>query len=168
MRRGSTIGLGLFAVLVLTLGGLLGACETVDLGSPPADVNACRPSQIYFVNHIWPDILNMSYGGKHCSDGGCHGAGTQTSFALIADPQPPVTTFTTASTVPMADPTVTLPLPDDWSNNYRAASQEMNCDDPTASQLVLTPTSPTHGGNMLFSPTSPEVTELEHWVSVTP
>jgi hypothetical protein len=59
-------------------------------------------------------------------------------------------------------------LPDDWSNNYRAASQEMNCDDPTESQLVLTPTSPTHGGRMLFSTTSMEVLELEKWVSVTP
>jgi hypothetical protein len=162
LKRGVVIGLGML------VGGLLGACETVDLGAPPADVNACRPSQVYFVNHIWPDVLNKPYGTKRCSDAGCHGAGNQTAFALIADPQPLVTTFTMASTTPMADPIVTLPLPDDWSNNYRAASQEMNCDDPTASQLVLTPTSPTHGGNMLFSTTSPEVLEIEKWVSVTP
>jgi hypothetical protein len=164
--------LGLVVSVGLLLGGVLGACETVDLGAPPADVNACRPSQSYFVNHIWPDILNMSYGGKHCADGQCHGVGTQTPFALIADPQPAATTFTMAApptmAMPMPDPSVTLPLPDDWSKNYRAASQEMNCDDPTASQLVLVPTSPTHGGTMLFSPTSMEALELEKWVSVTP
>ena len=156
--------LGLVIALGLSVGALLGACETVDLGAPPADVNACRPSQIYFVNHIWPDVLNKPYGTKRCSDAGCHGAGNQTAFALIADPQPPMT----APAMGAPDPVVMLPLPDDWLNNYRAASQEMNCDDPTASLLVLTPTSPTHGGNMLFSPTSTEVTELEHWVSVTP
>jgi hypothetical protein len=166
LRRTLVTGLGLL------LGGWLGACETVDLGAPPADVNACRPSQSYFVNHIWPDVLNATYGGKHCADSQCHGVGTQTPFALIADPQPAAATFTMAATpsmaMPMPDPIVTLPLPDDWSKNYRAASQEMNCDDPTASQLVTTPTSPTHGGNMLFSATSTEVTEIEKWVSVTP
>jgi len=155
---GAVVGLGLLA------GGLLGACETVDLGSPPADVNACRPSQIYFVNHIWFGVLDTPYGTKRCSDAQCHGVGTQTAFTLIANPQPPMT----APTMANPDPPVTLPLSDDWSNNYRAASQEMNCDDPTASQLVLTPTSPTHGGGMLFSTTSMEVLEIEKWVSVMP
>ena len=32
-------------------------CETVDLGHPPADINACRPSQQCFVDEIWPNFL---------------------------------------------------------------------------------------------------------------
>ena len=50
-----------------------GACTTVDLGTPPADVNACRPGQQFFVDQIWPEILDKDYSGVHCSDSGCHG-----------------------------------------------------------------------------------------------
>ena len=39
------------------LGGVL-SCETVDLGAPPADVNACRPSEAYFVTDVWPNVLS--------------------------------------------------------------------------------------------------------------
>ena len=142
----------------LVVGGLLGACETVDLGAPPADVNACRPSQIFFVQKIWPDVLNATYGGKHCADSQCHGVGSQNSFTLIANPQPAI-----APTAP-----VPMPLPDDWLQNYLSTSQEMDCDDPSSSQLILTPTSPNHGGTMLFPVASMESTEIEAWVSASP
>lgn len=159
-------GLALVAVVGagLVAGGLIGACQTVDLGSPPADIDACHPSEIFFVQRVWPDVLSASYGGKHCADSQCHGVGNQTPLTFIATPQPPMQ----AATMAMPSPAVTLPLPDDWAANYLAASQEMNCDDPTASKLITTPTSPTHGGGVLFATTAMEVVELTAWVTASP
>ena len=56
------------SLLLGTLAAAAVACETVDLGPPPADVNACRPSQAFFIEQIWPNFLAKEYdGGKHCS-----------------------------------------------------------------------------------------------------
>jgi hypothetical protein len=143
------------AAVGLVAGGLLGACETVDLGAPPADVNACRPSQSFFVKTIWTNVLSAPYGAKHCADAGCHAVGSQNAFTLIANPLPMM-----AATDPVPNP-----LPDDWSANYLAASQEMSCDDPSTSKLIITPTNPTHGGGMLFATSSMEVTDLTAWVT---
>jgi hypothetical protein len=134
-------------------GGAIG-CETVDLGTPPADVNACRPSQSYFVTEVWPNVLNKSYGGRKCVDAKCHDPGSGRPLTLIANPQP--------TTLP--DP-LPNPLPEDWAKNYRSAAEQMNCSNVGASFLILQPTSATHGGGQLFKPTSPEVTSLTMWVT---
>ena len=136
---------------------LLGAaCQTVDLGAPPADVNACRPSQAFFVTDVWPNVLSKSYGGKRCFDSSCHDVASGKSLALVADPQPAID-----ATMP-----IPLPLSGDWAKNYVSASEQMSCSDVTASNLILFPTATrAHGGNKLFDTASPEVTTLETWVT---
>jgi hypothetical protein len=144
-------------VLLALSSALLGAaCQTVDLGAPPADVNACRPSQSFFVTDVWPKVLAMSYGGKHCFDSSCHDVASGKSLALVADPMPAID-----ATMP-----IPLPLPGDWATNYISASEQMSCSDVTASSLILFPTATrAHGGNKLFDAASPEVTTLETWVT---
>jgi hypothetical protein len=136
------------------------ACDTVDLGAPPADVNACRPSQSYFVTDVWPNVLNVPHGGKKCSDASCHDTVTAAGgFGLIANPQP-------ALDPAMPPP---MPLPDDWAMNYLKASQQMTCTDVAASNLIIYPTGMhMHGGGQLFTASSMEVTTLKDWVSATP
>jgi hypothetical protein len=152
LRRALTVA-ALFAAAAT--GGVLG-CETVNLGTPPADVNACRPSQEYFVKEIWPNVLAKDYGGRRCADATCHDPGSGRSLSLIAMPQPAL------------DPNQPIPnpLPDDWTKNYRSASEQMNCANVAASALILLPTNTqTHGGGQLFKPTSMEVTSLTMWVN---
>ena len=132
------------------------ACQTVDLGAPPADVNACRPSQSFFVTDVWPNVLAKSYGGKRCLDSSCHDVASGKSLSLVADPMPAI------------DPTmpIPLPLPGDWARNYVSASEQMSCSNVTASDLIVFPTATrAHGGNKLFDPGSPEATTLEAWVT---
>ena len=58
------------------------------------------------------------------------------------------------------------PLPDDWAKNYRSTTNQMNCANVTASDLILLPTNQrTHGGGQIFPPTAPEVTLITNWVS---
>jgi hypothetical protein len=136
-----------------------GACQTVDLGSPPADINACRPSQDYFVQQLWPNVLNMSYGGKKCSDANCHDPTTGRPLSLIASPQPPL------------DPTMSppQPLPADWAANYASTTEQMSCSDVTASDLIIYPTATRpHGGGKLFDITSMQALTIEMWVTASP
>jgi hypothetical protein len=152
LKRALTVAALLGAAVA---GGVLG-CETVDLGTPPADVNACRPSQAYFVKEIWPNVLAKDYGGRKCSDATCHDPGSGRSLSLIANPQP------------MLDPNqpVPNPLPDDWAKNYVSATENMNCSNVSASALIELPTNTkVHGGGQLFKPTSMEVTSLTMWVT---
>jgi hypothetical protein len=126
----------------------LGACQTVDLGTPPPDVNACRPGQQWFIDQIWPMVLAADYGGKHCYDSQCHGGGAVNLMRL---------------TVP-AGPGM-IPLPMDWNDDYVAASNEMNCSNVDASTLLLKPTGTiTHGGNMLFPASDPKADLIRMWV----
>ena len=135
-------------LLVATLAFALG-CETVDLGDPPADVNACRSSQQYFADEIWPNVLSKDYGGKHCNDSSCHDRASGRPLTLI--------TPTTAATIPLAM---------EWSDNYRATTEQMNCANVASSPLVLFPTNQrTHGGGMLFAQDSEEVTLIKAWIS---
>jgi hypothetical protein len=135
---------GAVAALLLAAG-----CETVDLGTPPADVNACRPSQQYFLDTIWPMVLDVDYGGKRCNDSGCHDRTAGRPLTLV-DPL-----------VPAA-----LPLPMDWANNYRSTTEQMNCANVAASSLILFPTGQRpHGGETLFAPDSNEVTLIKAWIS---
>lgn len=151
MRR---LGFVLFVLFGLSA---VAACQTVDLGAPPADINACRPSQTYFVQEIWPNVLAKDYGGKHCFDSNCHDPVSQKGgLGFIPNPQPPL------------DPTMAppLPLPDDWAKNYRVTSEQMTCSDATASNLIIYPTATTmHGGGKLFDTNSPEAQKIEMWVT---
>jgi len=150
----SRAGLALAALAVASALGA--ACQTVDLGTPPADINACRPSEAFFVQQIWPNVINKDYGGKKCTDAGCHDAIGKGRLAQIPNPQP------------MLDPMVPppIPLPDDWAKNHKSASIVMNCSDVRASKLILFPTAMTsHGGGKFFDINSMEAMLIEMWVT---
>jgi hypothetical protein len=133
-------------VLFAAASGLV--CGTVDLGDPPADVNACRPSQRFFIERIWPELLDKDFGGKRCGDGGCHGAGSP-RLLLLARP------------TAMAG----VPLPPDWEMVYRATTEQLSCTNPTASALLTRPDGrQTHGGEKLFEPDGPEATLVKMWI----
>jgi hypothetical protein len=154
-RRASSLGLLSLALLAAP------ACHSVDLGSPPADVNACRPSQAYFATNIAPDVLFKDYaGGKHCYDSACHGDASNNSLKLTL-PAMPTAYAADGGTAPPN------PLPmTDWMPDYLATAQQMNCTNETASKLYRLPTGlQTHGGGMLFPSNGPEATEILMWVS---
>jgi hypothetical protein len=142
-------------LLLLAASALLGTalgCQTVDLGAPPADVNLCEPSQQFFVKTIWPMFLGNDYGGKHCYDSGCHGAGSTTAMTL------------TKPNDPMPD--TSMPLPADWVANYTQATHRMSCSDPLDSDLLIYPENRVpHGGGMLIMPTGPEATLVSMWIT---
>jgi hypothetical protein len=138
--------------------GAVAACQTVDLGTPPADLNACRPSQLFFVSDIWPNVLSKDYSGRHCYDSSCHDAGIGRPLTLV-----PIPGF-----MPDAG-TVPVPLTGVWATNYASASEQMNCSNASASQLFLLPTNTlTHGGQQLFAPVSDEARTVLKWPSVHP
>jgi len=125
------------------------ACETVDLGKPPSDINACRPSQQFFIDEIWPNFLAKDYGGQHCYDATCHGGLAPNALDLI---------------VPTA--AATIPLAGDWANNYRTATEQMNCSNVAASKLLEYPSGiRVHGGGKLIEPDGPEATLIKMWIS---
>lgn len=127
---------------------LLGACQTVDLGAPPADVNQCEPGQQWFIDQVWPNFLGAAYNGKHCYDSTCHGPGSTTAMTL---------------TNPIE--AGTIPFPTDWANNYTQAAQRMNCSDAADSALLLLPEGlQVHGGGMLIMQGGPEAMLVEQWV----
>jgi hypothetical protein len=148
------------ALLVAAVPLLLAvACETVDLGQPPSDINACRPSQAFFTTEIWPNFLAKEYGGMHCYDSTCHGGLAPNSLDLIM--------------VPPYDPTdpnmlPPLPLTGDWANNYRTTTEQMNCANVAASKLIELPAAiKVHGCGCgaLIQPDGPEATLIKAWVS---
>jgi hypothetical protein len=137
----------------LMLGALAAAavaCETVDLGTPPADVNACRPSQQFFVDRIWPEFLAMDYGGVHCTDATCHGGGSNNSLRLL---------IPTNLTPP-------VPLTAEWYDNYVSTAQQMRCTNVAASPLLEKPARiQPHLGGMLIAADGPEATLIKMWIS---
>lgn len=140
------------ALLWLALPALL-ACETVDLGTPPADINACRPGQQFFIDEIWPNVLAKDYAGRRCTDSSCHDTASGRPLTLVT-PQP----------IPGGGP-VPIPLPADWAANYRSASEHMNCANVKASDLLTLPAGlRTHGGQKLFEPDGPEALLIQMWV----
>jgi hypothetical protein len=142
----------LVAVLVALAGTLAAGCSTVDLGDPPADVNACRPSQDFFANGgLWDMFLDKDYGGKHCKDAACHGVGAGRPLSLKA---------------PMTMSPVPLPLPADWMANYISVTEQMQCTNVHSSPLLTNPAGiVTHGGGKLIQPDGPEATLIEMWVT---
>jgi hypothetical protein len=153
MRGG---GGALVVVVAAALAGaaLGAACDTVDQGAPPADINACRPSQAYFVSTIWPMVLSADYSGKHCYDAGCHDPPSSQTRSLILNPNPQ----------PATNPPV--PLTGDWAANYLSATEQMSCTDVASSRLLTLPSGVVqHGGGMLFKPGGPEATDIQNWVT---
>jgi hypothetical protein len=141
-------GLGLMLAAAALGAGL--SCQTVDLGAPPADVNACEPGQQWFIDQVWPNFLGADYNGKHCYDSTCHGPGSTTAMTLTNPIEPGV-----------------LPFPMDWQNNYTQATQRMNCSDAADSALLILPEGvQVHGGGMLIMPSGPEATLVEQWVTM--
>ena len=135
-------------VLLVAAGPLLMAvaCEKVYLGEPPADINAC---QQFFIDEIWPNFLAKDYAGAHCYDATCHGGLAPNALDLI---------------VPTATPAI--PLTGDWANNYRTATEEMNCSNVAASKLLEFPAGlKVHGGGKLIEPDGPEATLIKMWIS---
>jgi hypothetical protein len=142
------------------------ACETVDLGTPPSDINACRPSQTYYVGSvddagmsrsIWVDLLTKDFGGKRCNDSACHGIAATNSLRLMMP----------ACLPPGCIPPV--PLTQEWAANYRATAEQMNCSNIAASKLLEYPAGlKTHFGGKLFEPTGPEADLIIGWVGALP
>ena len=140
----------LLAMVVPALASQIG-CETVDLGEPPADVNACRPSQQYFIDEIWPNFLYKDGypNGVHCYDASCHGALAPNALDLVVP------------NVPGA-----VPLTGDWAANYMATTEEMSCSNVAASKLLEYPAGiRNHGGGKLIEPDGPEATLIKMWIS---
>lgn len=140
MRHRILLGLGVLVAV--------GACDTVELGSPPAGVNACRPSQQFFVERIWPEFLAKTYGQRRCSDAGCHDGASLRQLSL-----PP----------PTSAPT--LPLPPDWAVVYTSTAEQVRCTNASASPLVVRPSSSDHGGTKLIDAGGPEALLVEMWVA---
>ena len=111
---------------------------------------ACRPSQQFFVDEIWPNVLAKDYGGTHCYDSSCHGVLAPNALdLLVQDPMP-------AGTVPLTGV---------WATNYMAAIEEMNCSNPSASKLLELPSgTKVHGGGKFFEPDGPEADLIKMWV----
>jgi hypothetical protein len=123
------------------------ACETVDVGSPPADINACRPDQRFFYERVWPEFLGREVGGKRCNDSGCHDSGSPRQMRIPAPTSAPM-----------------LPLPADWAAAYKAASEQMSCTNVASSPLLQRPSRVDHGGGKLIEPEGEEAMLLRMWV----
>lgn len=148
-RRPSRWPLTLLATL--WFGG--GGCGIVALGDPPADTNACRPSQSFFVDRVWGEFLDTPHNGKLCRDSGCHDVASGRLLRLVA---------------PTSTPTIPLAAGSDWEMNYRSAAQQMICTNVRGSELFTRPAGLTvHGSNgALIDPVSgPEGPLLDMWVA---
>jgi hypothetical protein len=133
------------AAAIAALGGW--ACETVDLGSPPADINACRPDPQFFYDRVWPEYLGREVSGKRCNDSGCHDSGSPRQLRIPAPTSTP-----------------SLPLPADWAAAYKSVTEQMSCTNVSSSPLVDRPSRLDHGGGKLIEPDGPEVELIRMWV----
>jgi hypothetical protein len=138
-------------VRVLGAGGAVAcvglACETVNVGSPPADINACRPDQRFFYERVWPEFLGREVAGKRCNDSGCHDPGSPRQLRIPAPTSAPA-----------------LPLPGDWAAAYKSATEQMFCTNAASSPLVVRPSRADHGGGKLIEPDGPEALLIRMWV----
>jgi hypothetical protein len=140
---------GLLALAMTAAAGV--GCETVDLGEPPADINACRPGPQWFIDQIWPNVLAKDGypGGVHCYDAACHGALAPNALDLMVP--------TSAGSIPLAN---------EWATNYMSVTEEMSCSNVASSKLLELPGGiRRHGGGKLFEPDGPEATLIKMWIS---
>ena len=125
------------------------ACDTVAIGPPLADVNACRPSPAFFIDQVWPNFLAKDYGGKRCSDARCHDVGSGRLLVLAPPTSQPA-----------------IPLPPDWAAVYKSASEQTECTHVRSSALLARPAGlQTHGGGKLIDVDGPEAVILQMWVA---
>lgn len=149
-------GLARAAILAAAFTGAV-ACSSVDQGDPPSDINACRPSQAFFVSDVFPNFLANNYGGKTCGDASCHDNASGRLLRVF-----PPSTMT---------PTVPLAGGSDWDILYRSATEEMICTDVLGSELFTRPAGlQTHAPGQLIdpSPAGPEALLLQQWVVTRP
>jgi predicted CxxxxCH...CXXCH cytochrome family protein len=133
---------------VWLLGLLALGCDTVDIGKPLADVNACRPPVAFFLSDVWPNFLNKTYGDKRCSNAGCHDSGSARQLVLTPPTSMPAT-----------------PLPPDWAMVYRSVTEQLLCTNVDSSPLLTRPDGrQSHGGGKLIDPEGPEATLVKMWV----
>jgi hypothetical protein len=130
------------------LAAVLAACGTVDVGPPLADINTCRPSEAFFAAEIWPNFLSRDYGGKRCSDGGCHDTAAGRRLVLTA-------------------PTTALgaPLSAEWAPLYRSATRQLLCANVSSSPLLARPDGRQTHAVKLFDPDGPEAALVKMWVA---
>ena len=153
-RASNTGGAAAIVAIAIAAAALAAApaCSTVDLGDPPADVNACRPSQAFFRDMIWSGFLDKDY-GKKCSDARCHDPASQRLLVV------PAMLSAAPATTPFAGGS-------DWDVAYRSATQQLSCTDVLGSELYARPSGlQSHGGGMLFAPDGPEAMLLTMWVA---
>lgn len=123
-------------------------CGTVDLGTAPADVNACRPSQQFFYQRVWPEFIDKEHGGKKCGDTRCHDASSGREMIIV----PPTSA-------------ATLPLPEDWMRVYRSVAGQLQCTSIAESSLLARADGrKRHEGGKLVEPGGPESILLRMWV----
>ena len=140
-----------WAALVLGGGG---ACSTVHLEDPPADVNMCHPSQMFFVDRVWPEFLGKDYGGKTCGDANCHNANSGLRLHVV---------------MPTSTPSFPFMAQSDWDVSYRSVTEQLTCSNARGSELFTRPAGlRTHGGGKLIEPDGPEGLLLEAWVAASP
>jgi hypothetical protein len=124
------------------------------LDAPPADVNACRPSQIFFAEHVWPEFLGQTYSGMTCGDARCHDPASGRPFR---------------SEAPTSVPTYPFAAQSDWEKLYLSATQQLICTNVRGSELYTRPAGlRTHGGGKLIEPDGPEALLLDMWVGASP
>ena len=147
-----TAALATALAIVIAIAFGASACSAVDLGDPPADVNACRPSQAFFVEQIWPNFLARPYGARTCGEASCHASSGRVLHIVP----------------PTSAPSPTLPLTSgsDWEVLYRSAADQVNCSDIAASELYTKPCNlHAHGGGKLFEPNGAELDLMTAWVA---
>ena len=153
-RGGAAVAVTAALFVAATLFTGTQGCSTVYLDAPPADVNACRPSQVFFVEHVWPEFLAKSYNGKTCGDANCHDGPSGRQPTVVMPTSAPSTPFVAQS---------------DWAMSYRSVTQKLICANVRGSDLYTRPAGlRTHGGGKLIEPDGPEELLLENWVTATP
>lgn len=129
------------------------ACGTVDIGPAPADVNACRPSQTFFYDMVYPQFLaKATADGRRCGDSQCHDPAS--GRALVVGT--PTSVWSDR----------TQPMPDDWTAVYKSAADQVLCTNVSGSPLLTRPDGRTkHGPGKLIEPDGPEEQLVRQWVS---
>lgn len=114
-------------IALLAMAVVLTGCPDVDLGENPPDPPTCRPSESYFVDTIWPQMLDPADTSRSCvGAAGCH---------RTTDGRGPLR-------LDVSDP----------ASNYQVVTRFLNCGSPLDSALWTKPVSGVdpHGGGDLF------------------
>lgn len=139
--------------LVLVIAGTA-ACSTVHLEGPPAEVNACRPSQRFFVERIWPEFLAQSYSGQTCGGATCHDPVSGRALRVL---------------MPASTPSFPFSAQSEWETSYLSVTQQLNCSSVLGSELFTRPAGlRSQAHPRLIDPDGPEALLLQQWVAALP